>query len=120
MNEDDIAKAIGAHGIWKSRLKTAIEKRELETPIETIRMDGECELGKWLQSPTLTSVEKASNTFRTVKQLHIDFHRTAARVAELAMAGKSAEAGKMMALGGEFTELSAKLTTALREWKKKG
>jgi hypothetical protein len=35
-NIEEIDKAISAHGMWKARLKTAIETGKLDTPVETI------------------------------------------------------------------------------------
>ena len=109
--------AIGAHGRWKTNLKNAIATGKIETSIETIRVDNQCSFGKWLYGATLTPKDKASNHYKTVKDLHAEFHKTAARVAELAVTGKKAEAEKMMGLGGEFAAISSKLTRAMMDWK---
>ncbi|MDI6743656.1 MAG: CZB domain-containing protein, partial [Smithella sp.] len=111
-NIEELDKAIGAHGMWKTRLKMAIEAGKTDTPVETIRQDNQCVFGKWLYGNTLTSVEKASQHYKTVKELHAEFHKTAARVAELALSGKKAEAETMMALSGEYAAISGKLTQA--------
>jgi chemoreceptor zinc-binding protein len=117
-DKPEIDKAIAAHGMWKTRLKMAIETGKLETPVETIRMDNQCVFGKWLYGTTLTSVDKASIHYKTVKELHTEFHKTAARVAELAFSANKIEAEEMMSLGGEFAAVSEKLTTAMVAWKK--
>ena len=52
-----------------------------------------------------------------VARLHTDFHRVAARVAELALSGNQVEAQKLMDVDGEFTHASAKLTLAMMTWK---
>lgn len=45
-----------------------------------------------------------------MKALHAEFHKSAARVVELALAGKKAEAHDLMApVGGEYTKISSKL-----------
>ena len=117
-NIEELDKAIGAHGMWKTRLKTAIETGKTEVPVETIRQDNQCVFGKWLYGTTLTSVDKASSHYKTVRELHAEFHKTAARVTELALGGKKAEAEAMMALGGEYAGISGKLTQAMMAWKK--
>src|SRR5512140_1919573 len=117
-NVEELNKAIGAHGMWKTRLKMAIETGQSDAPVETIRQDNQCAFGKWLYGSTLPPTDKASGHFKTVKELHAEFHRTAARVAELAMAGRKPEAEKMMSLGGEYSTISGKLTEAMMEWKK--
>lgn len=117
-NVQEIDKAIGAHGMWKTRLKMAIDTGAVDTPVETIRMDNQCALGKWLYGTTLNTVDKTSANYKSVQALHADFHKSAARVAELALSGKKPDAEKMMNLNGEFSVVSGKLISALMEWKK--
>jgi chemoreceptor zinc-binding protein len=117
-DQAEIDKAIAAHGMWKTRLKDAIEKRKIDTPAETIRVDNQCAFGKWLYSPALNSVDKASEHYKTVKDLHAEFHKTAAKVVELALDGKRIEAEKMIALDGDYAGVSSKLTSAMMGWKR--
>ena len=49
--------------------------------------------------------------------MHAQFHKAAARVAELAVAGKTREAEEMLSISSEFSALSARLTRAMMEWK---
>ena len=113
----EIDKAIGAHGLWKSRLKMTIESSRIDTPVETIRRDDQSDFGKWLHGSTLTASDKATNHYKTVTGLHAEFHKTAARVVELALTGRKSEAETMMVLGGEYAVISAKLTHAMMNWK---
>ena len=115
----EIDKAIGAHGMWKTRLKMAIDTGAVDTPVETIRLDNQCALGKWLYGTTLNTQDKTTENYKSVQSLHADFHKSAARVAELALSGKKTDAEKMMSLNGEFSVVSGKLIGALMEWKKK-
>lgn len=115
---EEIDNAIGAHGMWKSRLKIAIDTGKSEVPVEVIRQDNHCVFGKWLYGSSLTAADKSSSHYKTVKDLHAAFHKSAAQVAELALAGKKAEAEKLMGLGGEYSTVSSKLTQAMLEWKK--
>lgn len=114
----EIEKAIGAHGKWKADLKHAIQTGHIDTPVETIRMDTQCFFGKWLDGSSLTQVEKASHNYKTVKEHHAEFHKIAAHVAELILTGKKSDAEGMIALGGEYAQISSKLTLAMMEWKK--
>ena len=116
-NKEAIDKAIAAHGMWKTRLKQAIDTREVDIPVEMIRTDCNCIFGKWLNDPTHTATDKASDHYKTVKQLHAEFHKVAAHVAELALAGNRREAEKMISLGGEYASVSSKLTAAMKAWK---
>lgn len=115
--EDELEKAIAAHVMWKTRLKNAIDSGRLDADVQTIARDDQCTLGKWLYGNTIAPSERTSGHYETVRSLHADFHKTAARVAELALAGKKAEAEAMMALRGEYSTVSGKLLQALTEWK---
>lgn len=118
--QEEIDKAIGAHGMWKARLKQAIETGQLEVSVDTIKVDNQCAFGKWLYGPTLTDADRNSPHFKDVKSLHAEFHKVAGRVAELAVVGKKTDAEKIMAMGGEFAGISAKLTSAMMKWKSGG
>lgn len=114
----ELDKAIGAHGMWKARLTQAVEKGHIDTPPGTIRMNNQCDFGKWLTGQTITPQEKASQHYKTVAALHTQFHQVAAQVAEAAMAGKKTEAQDLMGPNGEYTKVSSRLTAAMMEWKK--
>lgn len=118
LNKEEIDKAIGAHGMWKTRLKQAIESGKSDISVETIRQDNQCNFGKWLYGGSLSAADKSSVHYKTVRDLHAEFHRCAARVADLALTGMKGDADKMLALDGDFTTVSARLTAAMMEWKK--
>ena len=115
---EELDKAISAHGKWKFDLKQAIKNGYIDTPVETIRSDSQCFFGKWLDGSALASVEKESDHYKTVKEYHAEFHKIAARVVELVLAGKKSDAEEMMSLGGEYAKISSTLTLAMMEWKK--
>lgn len=115
----EIDKAIGAHGMWKSRLRQAVDTGKFDTPVETVRADDQCAFGKWLYGPTLTNTDKASPLYKTVHELHAEFHKMAARVAEHALAGNKGAAESLLSSSGEYALISAKLTQAMVNWKNK-
>ncbi|MBK7906668.1 MAG: CZB domain-containing protein [Gemmatimonadetes bacterium] len=113
----EIDKAIGAHGMWKTRLKTAIGTGKIDVPVATIRADDQCEFGKWLAGSAIPAAVKGSPRYAEVRKLHAEFHQQAARVAALATEGKKAEAEQAVALTGPFSGASARLTAAMQGWK---
>lgn len=117
MIKDEIDKAIAGHGAWKARLLGAIKQEKLDVPVGTIKMDNQCDFGKWLHGTSTTPAIRDSVSYKKVKELHSEFHKSAARVAELAVAGKKKEAEKLLQIGGEYTLVSSKLTMAMVEWK---
>ena len=118
MHRKEIDQAIAAHSYWKGYLRHAIKTGRIDKPVEAIRNDSQCLFGKWLASIMPESMEAASHHFIMVKERHAEFHKTAARVAALILAGKQSDAEHMMALGGEYATISAELILALMEWKK--
>lgn len=118
MDKNELDKAIGAHGMWKARLKQAIATGKVDTPTDTIRKDNECAFGKWLHGSSLNTEEKNTPEYKKVRDLHAHFHKCAARVAELAQNGKKDLAEQMLSVDGEFGEASHKLTQAMMDWKR--
>ena len=114
----EIDKAIVAHSMWKNHLKEAIDTGKFDTPVATVRTNNQCAFGKWLHGPSVTADVKGSPHYKTVIDLHTQFHKVAADILQLALAGKKEEATKLMAFGSEYMSVSSKLTAAMTEWKK--
>ena len=116
--ENDIKNAIGDHGIWKKKLKGAVDTGKIDVEISVIRSDDSCDFGKWLHRPSTTELQKDSKYYQKVRKLHADFHEKAAMVAQLAVAGNKTAAMKMLDVNGEYVEASATLTSAMIAWLK--
>jgi methyl-accepting chemotaxis protein len=119
-HKEEIEDAVGAHGVWKRKLKKAITTGKIDVDIATIKADKQCDFGKWLYGPAITKRQKNSEHYREVQELHAVFHETAAKVAQLAISGEKAHAMKMLEANGEFTVASAELTTSMIAWLKDG
>ncbi len=109
-----IKSAIGAHGLWKGRLRAAIETGQCNISVEAVRANDRCEFGKWLQSPDMEG--KNSSDHHACRDLHGKFHLAAAHVLTLALAGKKQEALNGMAPESEFVRLSIELSRAMMAW----
>jgi hypothetical protein len=107
--------AIGAHGMWKTRLKSAIDHGSSEFSPAVVQLDDHCDFGKWLAgaSPEL----KASPLYSRCRDLHRQFHSAAAKVLTLALSGKKDKA-KHNLDSGEFSNLSGTLTKTMMDWDK--
>lgn len=112
----EIDAAIAAHGYWKVRLKEAIRTGTSEFKPTLVRMDSQCEFGKWLYQ-SISPGDKNSPNYATVKELHAKFHKEAGRILELAISKKNVEAEQGIALGSEFARLSAEMVRTLSAWK---
>jgi hypothetical protein len=113
-----IQKAIAAHANWKARLRSAVATGHLdEVPVATVKMDNHCEFGKWLHGPAFSGAEKQTEGFRKALELHARFHREAAKIVELAAAGRKRDAENAMGFEGGYTKASSALTNELVLWR---
>ena len=112
---EEINKAIGAHGMWKQRLREAINTGKSDFTVERVRPDNLCDFGKWLYS--LPANDQTSPQWNAVRELHGKFHVTAARVLSLAVGGHKQEAEAALDPGSQFSKVSVELTAAMMKWK---
>ena len=115
--KQEINSAIATHSMWKSRLHAAINTGVLDVSAETITKDDQCPFGRWLQ--TVEPSVRDSEEYKRVKELHAKFHVAAAKVVELALAGKKNEAEQLMGVNGEYAVITTKLVMELMAWEKK-
>ena len=113
--EAAVRTAIGAHGAWKLKLKTAVTTGRSETTPATVGRDDQCEFGKWLHGQGIDAGTRAGMPYQVVRRLHAEFHQCAGKVLALGLDGKRTEASQL--LDGEFTARSEKLVTALSKWR---
>lgn len=115
---DQINHAIASHGMWKARLRKAIDTGKSEWTVTAVLQDDQCEFGKWLHS--LPATVRATEQWKNVYALHAEFHTVAAGVLDLALKGHREEASAAINLDSRFASVSGKLTTAMMSWKKAG
>jgi methyl-accepting chemotaxis protein len=98
--DEQIRSAIAAHGMWKSRLRTAIDTGKADVTVEQARSDHQCAFGKWIYAVDMQL--QSSAEYRRCRELHQRFHAEAAGVLQLALAGKKQDAVAAMAPGSRF------------------
>ena len=111
-----ISKAIAAHGMWKSRLKQAIETGTADITPEKAGVDNQCEFGKWLHN--LPSEDQQAPEYQQARELHACFHQEAANVLRLVLGGERDRARQCVGVKGPFSVVSEKLTAQMVAWKK--
>ena len=112
---DEIQEAIGAHGLWKGRLDTAIETGSCKFTVATVAQDSQCAFGKFLYSSTDPAIRNSAH-WRTCLDLHSRFHQSAARVLQLALNGNKDAAQQAMDPQSDFFKLSRSLTAEMLKW----
>jgi hypothetical protein len=113
---EKLVNAIAAHAKWRFNLKQAIETGSSEFNVETVKSDADCEFGQWLRS--LPLAERVTMNWRTVRDLHAQFHEAAAAVLDMALSGRTDEANEELARKGRFSQISTQLTLAMSTWRK--
>jgi len=116
-NVDAIQKAIEAHTGWKARLRTAVSGGVFEVPAATVKLDNQCEFGRWLYGTEIASADKQTEHYRTAKRLHAQFHLEAAKVVEWATSGQKQKAEEALGLEGGYTKISRELTQEMIKWR---
>ena len=111
-----LTNAIAAHSAWTAHLRAAIGTGKLDVPVATVRVDNQCQFGKWLNGERHSDAEKQSGHFLKVKHLHAQFHEAASKVAQLAVAGDREAAEKAMNPASDYAKVSSALTAALNKW----
>jgi len=107
-----IKKAIGAHGMWKERLKAAIRTRKGDITVEQAGRDDRCEFGKWLNE---FAEGNTSPHLARIKELHRAFHHEVAAVL-LAVRENRGNAEELLGIGSPFAHASALLTAEMLAW----
>lgn len=116
--QDEIKRAIDAHGLWKARLVAAIEAGKSDLVPAHVCKDDQCDFGRWLLGPSVPATARMLPDYAQCRTLHARFHATAADVLRLALAGKAAEAHAALGTNGSFATTSAALTAAMMAWMK--
>jgi hypothetical protein len=113
--QEQIQRAITAHGVFKVRLSLIVESGTADMTAAVAGADNLCPVGQWLYGALDPSV-KAGPYYENVWVLHATFHRAAGEVMALALARKQGEALAAMETPSTFKQASDKLVAALTAW----
>jgi hypothetical protein len=113
--QDEITKAVGAHGVWKMRLRTAIDTGKADANAADVAKDNTCAFGQWLYGPAIPAAARTSADYAAVRKLHAEFHQCAAKVIECVCHGHKDQAHALME--GDYHKVSGALTSAMMKWK---
>lgn len=111
----DLIEAIQAHMRWKASLQSAIDgtSQDVLNPA-VIRLDNQCELGKWIHSP-ITEIFHDHPHFEKLKEDHAQFHRIAGEIAANIYSRANENLDEAME---EFNQISRKVVRDLHELNK--
>jgi hypothetical protein len=113
--QEQIQRAITAHGVFKVRLSLIVEAGTADMTAAAAAADNLCPVGQWLYEGLGPSA-KADPHYESVRALHATFHRAAGEVMALSLARKQGEALAAMETPSTFKQASDKLVAALVAW----
>ena len=111
-----INKAIGAHSHWKKTLMSAIETGSPKLSLDQVGSEDACEVGKWLGGAGISEAQRNTPEFAACRELHAEFHKAAAEVLRLALAGDRRAAVAALGADSRFARLSSALTLRMMQW----
>ena len=107
--------AVGTHIEWRKQLRNAIDTGESETTPEQAACNTNCAIGKWLASSDINAVTNDGTPYRTINDMHTEFHICAGEILGMVASGKSKAAEDL--LFGDFTVQSENLIRGLKKWR---
>ena len=107
-----IEEAVSAHTHWFIKLRVAIIEGSSQFKPDIVRIDTNCDFGKWLYGDFPQEVA-GSSLYTEIKTLHSEFHIEAAHILELAIAGNKDEALSLLDDGSKIRKCSADLLNRL-------
>jgi hypothetical protein len=110
---DEVRRAIAAHGLWKARLKDAVQAGRSDYRASEVALPDRCDFGRWLAAQPPTARGEA---WVRIEELHAAFHQAAAAVLARLEAGDHAGAEQMLAHGEHYAMASSRLTMAMLAW----
>jgi diguanylate cyclase (GGDEF)-like protein/PAS domain S-box-containing protein len=112
--EDQVKAAIRMHKTWLDRLKDAADTGRSEYSVATVARDDICPIGIWLSETIAPELRESPLHVITVAR-HAVFHRSAARLLSLALAGDPSVAASFER-GGDFQMVDSLMLNALEDW----
>ncbi|MBC3873353.1 CZB domain-containing protein [Undibacterium flavidum] len=113
MNLDN---AVETHAQWKTKLRTAIAKRQ-QLDLLSLSRDDCCELGQWLHGPGKVSYGRLSAHGDCIHK-HVVFHREVAKIAKAVNTQQFELAETMLNAGSAYTQASSALSVSFLRLRK--
>ena len=114
--ERQITEAIGYHQHIKAQMGEAVATGQSHHTVARLCQDDQCKLGQWLYQ--LDEPVKSTHRWKCARDLHADYHREAARVLGLALAGNAAQARAATCYSSAYAGIARRFEAELVVWKK--
>ena len=108
--------AVQTHALWKTKLRTAISKRE-QMDLITLSRDDCCELGIWLHGEGKTRFGRLASHGDCVHK-HLEFHAQVTKVAQAVNSQQFTAADAMLNAGTPYAKASSALSVSFMQLRK--
>ncbi len=108
--------AVQTHALWKTKLRTAISKRE-QMDLITLSRDDCCELGIWLHGEGKTHFGRHPSHGDCVHK-HLEFHAEVTKVARAVNSQQFTAADAMLNAGTPYAKASSALSVSFMQLRK--
>ncbi|MDX2204471.1 MAG: CZB domain-containing protein [Hyphomicrobiaceae bacterium] len=109
--------AIKAHSSWKMKLSSYLQSPDGSLRSAEVRVDNRCALGQWLHGEGRKFA--ASPEYKMLVERHAQFHQAAARIVDMANAGKSVEGETALRSDNDFGRCSRETVSAIMALQRK-
>jgi hypothetical protein len=109
---------VKAHVRWFQDLRKAVETGQCGKRAASVASDEECEFGKWVHTDLRALCSR--ELFEQIRDIHADFHRAAASIYALALAGNQANARAALGANSELARLSRRLIEQVEKLRGQG
>lgn len=108
--------AVQTHAQWKTKLRSAISKRE-QLDLVTLSRDDCCELGQWLHGEGRARYS-ALGAHADCVHKHVVFHSEVTKIARAVNAQQFAQAESMLDAGTAYAKASSALSVSFLQLRK--
>ena len=115
MNLED---AIQAHAGWKMKLAAYLRHPDKSINASDAGRDDKCPLGQWLHGEAKKTLAGLPE-YKSLVTEHAHFHKTVAKVVDVANSGKKLDEDAMLHGESEFATTSRNVVTLIAKLKKK-
>jgi len=109
-----LTEAINVHAQWRLRLVRFLDTKGASEALDptVVATDTACDLGKWIHGEGRTVGGQPE--FQNLQRLHAEFHKSAAKVVDLARKGEFDQGFRAVDADSPFQKASLDVITALK------
>ena len=117
-NTFEFKTAISAHLGWRSKLNKYLLNPDGSLKHETVCLDNQCPLGKWLHGEGEVNKSRSPKTYEDLVHSHADFHKAAGHIVELINLGHKDDAIAELRPKSKYIAVSKQTVNLIKQLQK--